>query len=62
MYGVINEKINSFCNCIDRLSDYRKIRPVGINSTQDVGVTTHIYSFDVRGNNLSTVARLGYKF
>lgn len=43
-------------------SDHTKIRPVGINSTQDVGVTTHIYSFDIRGNNLNTMARLGYKF
>ncbi len=43
-------------------SDYTKIRPVRINSAQDIGFTTHIYSFDVRGNNLSTVARLGYKF
>jgi hypothetical protein len=43
-------------------SNHTKIRPVGINSNQDIGVTTHTYSFDVRGNNLSTVARLGYKF
>lgn len=43
-------------------SDYTKIRPVRINSAQDIGGTTHIYAFDVRGNNLNTVARLAYKF